>query len=149
MSGDKLADLREETRAIIRHIRECLVAARNFDRVIALIDSSVQAIDSSNTLRASLRTMHELVHDVDVHIARAGDTLIGDVVVSATRAGEEGRGVTSLATRAFVFRRHHSLDCSHPQFERFHEDEFLAHFLGSGANNEVPKRFVFDHLNFE
>jgi hypothetical protein len=79
------ADLREETRAIIRHIRECLVAARNFDRVIALIDSSVQAIDSSNALLASLRTMHELVDDVDVHIARAGDTLIGDVVVSALR----------------------------------------------------------------
>src|SRR5689334_18978664 len=81
LSQDKLADLREETRAIIQHVRECLAAACNLEKELVerAVDSSMQAIESSNALLARLRTMQGLVHEVDVHIARAGDKLTTDL----------------------------------------------------------------------
>ena len=107
MSRDTLADLREESRAIIQHISECMVAARNFEKAAA--ESSLKAIDSGNALLARLRTMHGMVHKVDVHIARAGDTLISDMVLSELREQtkkthsvtrelkiREDRGISSL-----------------------------------------------------
>ena len=80
MTGEKYLELREQTGAIIKHLKECLRAAAELDGVIFRLSCS--SIDGSRVLVASFSKMHDLVHNADVQISKAGQRLINEAALS-------------------------------------------------------------------
>jgi hypothetical protein len=80
MAVNNSSVLYEETRAIVEHLEESLVAARKINH--AVIESSRRAIDENRELLSSLLMIRECMHDAEVHIAKLGEFVTNDVVLS-------------------------------------------------------------------
>jgi len=78
MARGRLSEVREETRATIEYLEEYLAAARELDSFV--FRSS--RLRRTQTLLASFSKMHELVHNADVHISKAGECLVNDAALN-------------------------------------------------------------------
>jgi len=72
--------LRKETDAIIKHLRECLATVADLDGVIFKL--SMSPTRRREALVASFSKMHELIHNADVHVSKAGERLINEAALN-------------------------------------------------------------------
>lgn len=84
MASDRQLELLEYTGSIIRHLKECLEAAIELD--MAIFKSSRFPVDRIRALVANFSKMHELVHNADVQISRAGERLINEAALRELHA---------------------------------------------------------------
>ena len=80
MASETSRQLREDTKAIINQLTECLAAAAELDRVIFRLSCSPGR--RLQALVTSFSKMHELIHNADVHVSRVGERLINEAALS-------------------------------------------------------------------